>query len=160
MKMDKFDLKYEKTKWEHPFCIQVSKSLRRWEIGSIIEDLNDRGISCAVVQQGDMFIVWRVPEQVWDVDEASPEWVKEWTSQKAPALKTIISEFNIEGESQMTYSEMRIRRNQEIYREFKHFKSQGFRLKHIFNLLGEKYFLGNQRIRDIVYTEQKNERNK
>ena len=146
-------------KWDHPYRIQVSKPLRRGLIGSIIEDLNSRGISCAVVQRGDIFTVWREPEQAWDVDEASPEWVKEWTSQKVPSLNKIIAKFNIEGESQMTYSEMRIRRNQEIYREFKHFKSQGFRLKHIFNLLGEKYFLGNQRIRDIVYTEQKNERN-
>jgi len=144
----------------HPYKIQVSKPLRRWKIASLIEDLNSRGISCAVEQQDDMFIVWRKPEQDWDIDNAPPEWVKEWTSQVAPALENIIAKFEIEGEKPMPYGEMRIRRDQEIYREFKYLKSQGFRLKHIFKLLGEKFFLGNQRIRDIVYQEQKTDQNK
>lgn len=158
--MKNFDLEYEKTKWEHPFRIQVSKPLRRWQIGSVIEDLQARRISCAVEQRGERFIVWRQPEPSWDVDHAPPEWVKEWTSQAAPALENIIAKFEIEGEQAMPYGEMRIKRDREIYNEFKYLKSQGFRLKHIFNVLGEKYFLGYQRVRDIVYTEQKNEQNR
>ncbi len=156
--MNRFDIKSQS--WEHPYRIQVSKPLRRWKIGSIIEDLNSRGISCAVERRDNMFIVWRRPEQRWDIDDAPPEWVKEWTSQEAPALENIIAEFNIEGEQAMPYGEMRIRRDREIYNEFKYLKSQGFRLKHIFNVLGEKYFLGYQRVRDIVYQEQKNDQNK
>ena len=110
--MNRFDIKSQS--WEHPYRIQVSKPLRRWEIGSIIEDLSIRGIACAVEQREDMFIVWRKPEQGWDIDDAPPEWVKEWTSQEAPALKDIIAKFEIEGELPMPYGEMRIRRDREI----------------------------------------------
>ncbi len=82
--MNRFDLEYEKTKWEHPYRIQVSKPLRKGEVKSIIEDLTAQGIRCAVEKRAGMFIVWREPEQGWDVDDASLEWIQEWTSHKPP----------------------------------------------------------------------------
>jgi len=157
--MNKFDINTEKANWAHPFRIQVSKYLRRWEVGTIVEQLIGQGISCAVEQRDNAFAVWRVPEQRWDVDEASLEWFDEWTREKAPSLENIITKYEITGESNMPYTDMRIKRDRAIYQEFKYLKSQGFRLKHIFNILGEKYFLGYQRVRDIVYQEQKNDQN-
>ena len=159
--MNRFDINAESEKWEHPYRIQVSKPLRKWEVKSIIEDLTAQGISCAVEKRAGMFVVWREPEQEWDVDEASPEWLEEWTSHEPPSWGVFIAEFISEtineGDDKLVNQERRERRNREIYREFKHLKGQGFRLKHIFNLLADKYFLGSQRIRDIVYAERRRE---
>jgi len=91
--MEKFNLESEKTKWEHPFRIQVTKPLRWYEIKDFIKNNTSAGSHYAVEKRAGKFVLWRVPEQAWDVDKASLEWFEEWTSQNPPPLENFIKEF-------------------------------------------------------------------
>ena len=153
MKMDKFDLKYEKTKWEHPFRIQVTKPIRWYEMESFIEKNAGAGAHYAIEKRSGKFVLWREPEPEWDVDEATPEWITDWTSQKPPPLEAFIKEFRIVPEKEeeiMPKTENRIRRDDTIRTEFTHLKKQGFQSGHIYRVLAEKFYLSPHRIRDIV----------
>jgi len=149
--MKKLDLESESQKWEHPYRIQVSKPLRRREIGSLIEDLTAQGINCAVEKKGGKFVVWREPEQGWDMNEASPEWIQEWTSQKPPPMKAFIGFVTINGKEKiMPITDNRFRRDEAIRAEFAEYKRQGFQSGHIYRVLAEKFYLSPHRVRDIV----------
>ena len=152
--MSKFDLEYEKTKWEHPYRIQVTKLLRKWELTSIIKRFAAQGVNCAVEKRAGKFVLWREPGQKWDVDDATPEWLDEWTSQIPPSLENFVKEYRFDSqngdEENMPISDNRLRRDEAIRAEFAHLKKQGFQSGHIYRVLAEKFYLSPHRIRDIV----------
>ena len=152
--MERFDLKAEKVKWEHPYRIQVTKPLHKWEIGSMINTLNSQGVNCAVESRGNRFVLWREPEQEWDVEQASLEWIQEWTSHKPPPLEALIEISQVKSENgveeNMSVGDNRLRRDEAIRTEFAFYKKQGFKSGHIYKVLAEKFYLSPLRIRDIV----------
>ena len=151
--MKRIDLQIESEKWEHPYRIQVTKPLRKWELTSIIKRFATQGVNCAVEKRGNKFVLWRKPEQKWDIDDATPEWIDDWTSQKPPPFEAFIHEFKFDSENFegiMPKTENRIRRDNAIRTEFAYHKKQGFKSGHIYRVLAEKYFLSPYRIRDIV----------
>ena len=151
--MDKFDLEKEKTKWEHPFRIQVTKPLRWYEIIDFIKKNTTAGSHYAVEKRAGKFVLWRVPEPIWDVLKASPEWIAEWTALEPPPLENFIKEFKKEAEKKeaiMPKSENVRRRDETICNEFACLKKQGFKSWHIYKVLGDKFYLSPYRIRDIV----------
>ena len=98
-------------------------------------------------------MVWREPEQEWDVDNATLEWIDDWTSQKPPPFEAFIHEFKFDPENFegiMPKTENRIRRDDAIRTEFVYLKKQGFKSGHIYRVLAEKFYLSPHRIRDIV----------
>ena len=140
-------------KWEHPYRIQVTKPLRWYEMEAFIERNACVGSHYAIEKRAGKYVVWREPEQEWDVDEATLEWLKEWKSQKPPPLEAFIKEFRIDPEEEeeiMPKTENRIRRDNAIRAEFAYHKKQGFKSGHIYQVLAEKYYLSPHRIRDIV----------
>ena len=150
--MDNFDLEIEKTKWEHPFRIQVTKRLRWYEMEDFIKSSTIAGSHYAVEKRSGMFVLWREPEQEWDVDKATPEWIAEWTTMKPPPLENFIKEFTKEAEKKeaiMPKSENLIRRDEAIRNEFEHLKKQGFKSGHLYRVLAQKFYLSPYRIRDI-----------
>ena len=151
--MNRFNLEYEKAKWEHPYRIQVTKPLRWYEMESFIKKNTSAGSNYAIEKRAGKFVLWRAPEQEWDVDEASPEWLEEWTSQDPPPLEAFIKEFVTEPKKEeliMPKSENVLRRDEAIRAEFEQYKKQGFRTGHIYRVIAEKYYLSPLRIRDIV----------
>ena len=159
--MKKIDLRTEREKWEHPYRIQVTKSLRWYELESFIERNAYACSHCAIEKRAGKFILWREPEQGWDVDEATSEWISDWTSQKPPPLEAFIKEFRIDAEKEegiMPKTDNRIRRDDAIRTEFTNLKKQGFQAGHIYRVLAEKFYLSPHRIRDIVtLTREKNQ---
>jgi len=151
--MEKFNLESEKTKWEHPFRIQVTKPLRWYEIKDFIKKNASAGSHYAVEKRAGKFVLWRVPEPIWDVLKASPEWIAEWTALEPPPLENFIKEFKKEAEKKeaiMPKSENVRRRDEAICNEFACLKKQGFKSWHIYKVLGDKFYLSPYRIRDIV----------
>ncbi len=152
--MKYLDIEAEKERWEHPYRIQVTKPLRKRKIGSIIEALHSQGVNCAVESRGNRFVLWREPEQEWDVDDASLEWIQEWTSHKPPPPEALIEEYQVNTkngvEENMSVGENRRRRDEAIRTEFAYLKKQGFKSGHIYRALAEKFYLSPLRIRDIV----------
>ena len=151
--MERFDLKAEKVKWEHPYRIQVTKPLHKREIATVIDYFRSQETNCAVEKRGGLFVVWREPEQEWDVDEATLEWIQEWTSQKPPPFEAFIHEVKFDPENFegiMPKTENRLRRDNAIRTEFVYLKKQGFKSGHIYRVLAEKFYLSPHRIRDIV----------
>jgi len=151
--MNRFDLEYEKTKWEHPYRIQVTKPLRWYELEAFIKNNASSGASYAIEKRGGKFVLWRQPEAEWDAEKASPEWLREWTSQEPPPLEAFIKEFRTEIEKEkeiMSKSENVLRRDEAIRAEYEQYKKQGFRTGHIYRVLADKYYLSPLRIRDIV----------
>jgi hypothetical protein len=151
--MNRFDLEYEKTKWEHPYRIQVTKPLRWYELEAFIKNNAAAGAHYAIEKRGGKFVLWRQPEAEWDVEKAAPEWLQEWTSQEPPPLDAFIKEFRTETEKEkeiMPKSDNLLRRDQAIQAEYEQYKKQGFRTGHIYRVLAEKFYLSPLRIRDIV----------
>ena len=152
--MKRIDLQIESENWEHQYRIQVTKPLRKWEIWSIIESFAAQRVNCAIEKRNTMFVIWREPEQEWDVDDATPEWLDEWTSQIPPSLENFVKEYRFDSqngdEENMPISDNRLRRDEAIRAEFAEYKKQGFQSGHIYRVLAEKYFLSPYRIRDIV----------
>jgi hypothetical protein len=151
--MNRFDLEYEKTKWEHPYRIQVTKPLRWYELEAFIKNNAAAGAHYAIEKRGGKFVLWRQPEAEWDVEKAAPEWLEEWTSQEPPPLEAFIKEFRTEIEKEkeiMPKSDNLLRRDQAIQAEYEQYKKQGFRTGHIYRVLAEKFYLSPLRIRDIV----------
>jgi hypothetical protein len=151
--MNRFDLEYEKTKWEHPNRIQVTKPLRWYELEAFIKNNAAAGAHYAIEKRGGKFVLWRQPEAEWDVEKAAPEWLEEWTSQEPPPLDAFIKELRTETEKEkeiMPKSDNLLRRDQAIQAEYEQYKKQGFRTGHIYRVLAEKYYLSPLRIRDIV----------
>ena len=159
--MSRFDIEAEKVKWEHPYRIQVTKPLHKREIATVIDYFRSQETNCAVEKRGGLFVVWREPEQEWDVDEATLEWIQDWTSHKPPLLEAFIEDprsesgtrFRFDSEKDegiMPKTENRIRRDDAIRTEFAYLKKQGFKSGHIYRVLAEKYYLSPHRIRDIV----------
>ena len=159
LKLKLFDINTEKQIWDHPCRIQVTKRLRKAEIGSVITDFRDNGTAFAVEKRGDFFVLWREPEQEWDVDDASLEWFEEWRKHNPPPKKAFIFEYRngkiTKGDEKLITGENRKRRDPIIREEFKQLKEQGFSTKHIIKVLGKKYFLSPIRVRDIIYTSRK-----
>jgi len=59
----------------------------------------------------------------------------------------------------MPVGENRLRRDEDIWTEFKSMKSQGFKSIHIYNVLANKYYLSSVRVKDIVaYAKEKTQR--
>ena len=151
--MNRFDLEYEKTKWEHPYRIQVTKPMRWYELEAFIKNNASAGASYAIEKRGGKFVLWRQPEAEWDVDKASPEWLREWTSQEPPPLEAFVKVFVIKPKKEeaiMSKSENVLRRDEAIRAEYEQYKKQGFRTGHIYRVLADKYYLSPLRIRDIV----------
>ena len=123
------------------------------KLESFINKNISAGSHYAIEKRAGKFVLWREPEQKWDVDDAQPEWIGEWTSQKPPQLEAFIKEFRIDPEKEeeiMPKTENRIRRDDAIRTEFTHLKKQGFKSGHIYRVLAEKFYLSPHRIRDIV----------
>ena len=147
------NIEIESEKWEHPYRIQVTKLLRWDEIIPFIRRNACPGSYYAIERRRDFFVLWREPEQEWDVDEASLEWIDEWTLQEPPLLENIISEFKFDPEKDeeiMPKTENRIRRDDAIRAEFAYLKKQGFQSGHLYRVLAEKFYLSPHRVRDIV----------
>jgi hypothetical protein len=107
--MNRFDLEYEKTKWEHPYRIQVTKPLRWYELEAFIKNNTTTGAHYAIERRGGKFVLWRQPEVEWDVEKAAPEWLQEWTSQEPPPLEAFIKEFRTETEKETLVEDLRSR---------------------------------------------------
>ena len=155
--MEKFNLEIEKTKWEHPFRIQVTKLMRWYEMEEFIRKNTTAGSHYAIEKRSGMFALWRAPEPDWDVLKASPDWIEEWTAMKPPPLENFIKEFKKEADRKkaiMTKSVNIIRRDEAIRNEFDHLKKQGFKSWHLYKVLGEKFYLSPYRIRDIVSSQK------
>jgi len=159
--MNRFDLEYEKTKWEHPYRIQVTKPIRWYELESFIKKNAFTGAHYAIEKRAGKFVLWRQPEAEWDVDKASPEWLEEWTSQEPPPLEAFITIPRLESGTRlgnetkkeketMSKSDNMLRRDEAIRAEFEQYKKQGFRTGHIYRVLADKFYLSPLRIRDIV----------
>ena len=149
--MKKFDLESESQKWEHPYRIQVTKLLCKYEVIAFINRNASQGLQYAIEKRGGQFALWRKPEQKWDIDEATPEWIQEWTSQKPPPLKALIGFGNKNGEKEiMPITDNRFRRDEAIRAEFTEYRRQGFQSGHIYRVIAEKFYLSPYRVRDIV----------
>ena len=151
--MKRIDLEVESEKWEHLYRIQVTKLLCKSEIWTIIESFAAQRVNCAIEKRNTKFVVWREPEQKWDVNDATFEWLDEWTSQKPPSLENFVKEYRFDTEKEvgiMPKTENRIRRDDTIRAEFAYLKKQGFQSGHIYQVLAEKFYLSPHRIRDIV----------
>ena len=147
------NIESESEKWEHPYRIQVTKLLRWDEIIPFIRRNACPGSYYAIEKRHDKFVLWREPEQEWDVDAARLEWIDDWTSQKPPPLENFIHEFMFKPEnfeSIMPKTENRRRRDDAIRTEFAYLKKQGFQSGHLYRVLAEKFYLSPHRIRDIV----------
>ena len=147
--MNRFDLNTESEKWEHSYRIQVTNPLRRKDLLDFIEQNAGVITHYAIEKRENKFVLWREPEQEWDVDQASLEWIKEWNSHKPPPLKSLIIP-KCGDEDNMAIGENRLRRDNAIRTEFDYLKNQGFKSGHIYKVLAEKYYLSPLRIRDIV----------
>jgi len=147
--MNRFDLNTESKKWEHPYRIQVTNPLRWKDMLDFIEQNAGVITHYAIEKRENKFVLWREPEQEWDVDQASLEWIKEWNSHKPPPLKSLIKP-KCGDDANMAIGENRLRRDNTIRIEFNHLKNQGFKSGHIYKVLAEKYYLSPLRIRDIV----------
>ena len=166
--MKRLDIKSERKKWDHPYRIQVTSPLRMYEIIDFIEQNAEVFTNYAIEKRDFKFVLWREPEQSWDVDQASIEWLEEWTKFEPPPLEKFVErnryKIIIGDDEEMKISENRLRRNEAIRTEYEHYRKQGFKSTHVYKVLGEKYFLSNLRIRDIVSTQRelrkKNARNK
>jgi hypothetical protein len=159
--MNRFDLEYEKTKWEHSYRIQVTKPLRWYELEAFIKNNTITGAHYAIERRGGKFVLWRQPEVEWDVEKAAPEWLEEWTSQEPPPLEAFVNvprsepgtriRTKLKKEKEiMPKSDNLLRRDEAIRAEYEQYKKQGFRTGHIYRVLAEKYYLSPLRIRDIV----------
>ena len=149
--MKKLDLESESQKWENPYRIQVTKLLCKYEIISFVNKNNYQGPRYAIEKRGNKFVLWRKPEQKWDIDDATPEWIQEWTSQKPPTMEALIGFVNRNGEKEiMPTTDNRFRRDEAIRAEFAEYKRQGFQSGHIYRALAEKFYLSPHRVRDIV----------
>ena len=152
--MKRLDIKSERKKWDHPYRIQVSNPLAWGEMLDFIEQNAGVFTQYAIEKRDNKFVLWREPEQGWDVDQASHDWIEEWTSHKPPPLTALIEKSEVKpkygDEDNMSIGENRMRRDNAIRTEFKYFKDQGFKTGHIYRVLAEKYFLSSARIRDIV----------
>ena len=155
------NIEIESEKWEHPYRIQVSKLLRWVEMELFIKRSACPGSHYAIEKRAGRFILWREAEQEWDVEEATVEWIDDWTSQKPPLLEAFIHDPRSESgtgfmfdpenfESIMPKTENRIRRDDAIRTEFAYLKKQGFQSGHLYRVLAEKFYLSPHRIRDIV----------
>ncbi len=71
--MNRFDLEYEKTKWEHPYRIQVTKPLRWYELESFIEKNACAGSHYAIEKRAGKFILWREAGKERGGDQAKTE---------------------------------------------------------------------------------------
>ncbi len=149
--MKKLDLENESQKWEHPYRIQVTKLLCKYDVILLVNENNYQGSQYAIERRGHKFALWRKPEQEWDVDQASPEWIQEWSSQKPPPMKAFIGFVTINGEKKiMPITDNRFRRDEAVRTEFAYLKKQGFQSGHIYRVLAEKFYLSPHRVRDIV----------
>jgi len=150
--MNRFDINCEKSKWEHPYRIQVTKPLNSYELNFFLA--NNTEYEYAIERRGSKFVVWRQPEQEWDVDKASLEWFEDWTSKTPPSkkaiAKTIQPSVNKGNKSVMTAIENRWRRDEAIRTEFNYLRGQGFTSGHVYKVLAEKYYLSPLRVRDLV----------
>ena len=166
--MNHFDLKTESEKWDHPYRIQVTNSLRLYEVIDFIKQNTGVLKHYAIEKRSNKFVLWRAPEQSWDVDDASLEWLEEWNKFEPPPLEKFVDRNRYKhlfGDVEnMNISENRLRRDEAIRAEYEHYRKQGFKSTHVYKVLGEKYFLSTFRIRDIVSTQRelrkKNARNK
>jgi len=147
--MQEFTIEAEKSKWDHPYRVQVSKNLHYYEIGPFVEDLLNRGINCAVEKRGESFSVWRIPEQKWDVDDAIMEWFDEWSRSQPPAVENIVARFEVLDKQGKAFCK---KRDRDIYVEFQRLKNHDLPLTQILNDLSEKFFLSTQRIREILFS--------
>jgi len=142
------------------YRVQVTNSLPFQELWPIMSDFAEKLISFVVIEDDEGFVLWREFDE--DFDNYPFEWVQEVenTPKFNPQKVFLESDFTQINERKGLNKTMAIRdkavlRNRQILDDFNQLKKQGFSSKHIFSMLGNKYFLSSKTIKDIAYGSKK-----